>query len=160
MLSGAAISASTLGDGAGGAVMLSAGRLLVEGPDTSITATTGSIQNATASGSGGQITIEADSLEVRQGAPTNKGKDGRGAAGRIELVAGELLATSGASISASSLGPRDDAGGGGDVHIDAGRLTVADGAQITNATYGAGAAGHLLIEVDELRLESGALLQS
>ncbi|HBB34487.1 MAG TPA: filamentous hemagglutinin [Cyanobacteria bacterium UBA8803] len=104
----------------------------------------GTNPGSTSTGSGGNFTITANSVELRgtpAGAPLPNGlfttTIGAGDAGDLTLVTSQLILADGSQISASSAA------------ITARQLLVRDGAQISAATGSAGSAGNLNIKASE-----------
>ncbi|BDA72392.1 filamentous haemagglutinin outer membrane protein [Calothrix sp. PCC 7716] len=88
-------------------------------------------------GRGGNITIEADSLNLRDGAEFQTSTKGQGNAGNVTLNLKDTVSLTSAGIFSSI-----EAGGigkGGDIDINAATLSLTDGAQIVTGTGGASA---------------------
>lgn len=118
-----------------------------------------------ASGTGGDITIEAKLIESagsNTGIITNT--RGTGKAGNIKIDTKELYLNSGAQISSNTLG----IGQGGYINIASKELLTAIGVSSTGnrssgifaQTAGKGSAGGLVIKTDNLRLLNGAQISS
>lgn len=72
--------------------------------------------------------------------------------GRIELQAGGIELTGGATLQANTLGDRD----GGGIAIDGTTLTLAEGATIATNTFGSGAAGDITVTADAIEIAGRA----
>lgn len=162
--SGSRVSANTFGNGSGGAIVIQANRLTVDqGSATSttgITANTGSTTNNNAAGTGGNLNLRVDDLQMVNRGTISTNTYGAGVAGHIDILSNSIHLADAATISAASLGQNPNAGRANDVIIQSDTLTVRDRAQISNSTSGSGAAGRLLITTRALDIASGGLLQS
>jgi large exoprotein involved in heme utilization and adhesion len=193
VLNGANINASAFGSGPGGMIDISADSILVSGvhPEIYTEGITGkssiarsaiSSQAAQYGGNGGSIQINADSLQILDGAQLTTETFGPGNAGTIQVVADNMLisgvnedlknffagtggdpAYAGAGISASSsaaiLGDQTT-GNCGDVRIAAGRLTVQEGGQITSETATLGKGGYIEVTANDVNLYSNAFISA
>nr|WP_236556801.1 S-layer family protein [Calothrix sp. PCC 7507] len=111
---------NTIGNGAGGDLVVSASRLLLEDGARIIT-------QAFGAGVGGNVSVEvADSIQFRGYSSVDPG-----------------LNSSIASITSGS-------GSGGDIQVKTGRLRVQDGATLLTASIGVGTAGNSTINASEL----------
>ena len=164
--SGSRISADTLGNGIGGTIAITADRLVLDGtiaPNgtvSSISANTGSVQNSSATAAGGNVLISAGEVTLRNGATISANAFGTGIAGRITIDGGVVDIGSGSAVSTASFGQVAAAGDANDISIAAREVSLRDTGQVTTATHGAGSAGRLRIESDDLRITTGGLLQS
>ena len=112
---------------------------------------------AAGSGNSGNITINAGSLTVLNGAQIESATFGAGAAGNVNVtVAGDLtlndnntLGVTGISSNsgAQSGAPLPIAGAAGNIVVSANTLHILDGASITSDTYTTGNAGDVTINV-------------
>jgi filamentous hemagglutinin family protein len=86
-------------------------------------------------GNGGNITIEADSFQLRDGSQLTASTSGQGDAGSVKITATDAVSLAGASIlSTVNAGAM---GKGGNIDIDAASLSLTDGAQLATVTLGA-----------------------
>ena len=114
-----------------------------------------------ATGQGGTLTIEADSLRVFDGGEITASSLGTGNGGSIILDVDEIEVTGFSEngdisqIAASS----ETAANAGDIDITANNLTVSDRAQISISNRGTGDAGNLNINAENIFLDTQGSLQ-
>jgi filamentous hemagglutinin family protein len=177
---GGTIEAITVSSGNGGAINVKAELIEAIGelppilvrPNRSPSGFTASVANQRATGRGGEINLETDSLRLLDGAQIAVGTTGFGDAGdlninarTIELIGtGQLQQASGLFASAIV-----ETGDGGDINLATERLTVRDGATISvsnfpsaninpNFTPGQGEAGNLNITARSILLDNQGTL--
>lgn len=147
---GGRISVDTSGQGNAGNLLITASdRILVDGPDTSMTADV----NADATGSGGNLAIVTNRLEITGGGTVGASTLGQGDAGNVLIQAAEAVVVrdrvvDGEDLNFSLLRAQvnsEATGAGGSLQIETGRLLIADGAEVTAGTFGFGDAGILLV---------------
>lgn len=112
-----------------------------------------------ATGNGGQMTIEAESLRITNGARVGVESVGFGNAGELRVRANlvEVAGTS-AKGSPSTLSADTTAAGlGGDLTLETAKLIVRDGGQIATGTLGSRAGGNLNIKASESIELSGSV---
>jgi filamentous hemagglutinin family protein len=141
---GARLSASTFGRGNGGNVVIDVrDRVLFQGSTGQVVSAAFSRVAQTGVGRGGDVQIEAGSLEVRDGAQLLTATEGQGDAGNVRIqVRDRVLFQNGAAFSNVT---QTGIGQGGNVVIVTGNLEVRDGAQLNASTSGTGDAGNVLI---------------
>ena len=115
-------------------------------------------------GSGGQITIDTEILNVLDGARISASTFGEGDGGNIFIRAGDTVAVFGInkfgnnsfirsevspSGSDTPVNPEAIAGMGGDIIIETKKLIVRDGGIISTSTFGLGDAGNLTINASD-----------
>ena len=105
-------------------------------PDVTLNAGEGEL-----GGAGGNISVETETLHLRDGASIFASTDGPSNAGNITIRATgvEVLSTSSLSTRSSS----NATGNGGQIQLDVERLSVRDGGEILAETRGAGNAGNI-----------------
>lgn len=122
-------------------------------------------------GDGGNINIQAGTLNITDGAQINASTIGTGKAGNINIVVGNALTIAGTnefpSISqitsrVGGFSPNNTVlfaeGNGGDITISAGSLAIFDGAIIDTITFGLGNAGNIAFDVrDDFTLTNSAI---
>jgi large exoprotein involved in heme utilization and adhesion len=154
---GAAVSASTLGEGKGGSLQITASDSVeVIGTSADGQSISGLFASSTGSGDAGNLTIDTPRLLVQDGARVTAGTTGSGNGGSLQVTASdsvEVIGTSadGQSISglfAQSQGSQGS-GDAGDLRIDTPRLLVRDGAQVSTSTLGEGKGGSLQITASD-----------
>ncbi len=156
-LSNSEINAGTRGIGNGGDVEIMAGEVVLEGASTLDTAP------GTAKGvKGGNITITADRLQVKEGSVIGTSTSGPGNAGDITIAAVKEVVLTGAlnpdgTLQLSSVqsrvlraGGMESEGNAGNIKIVTERLEIRDGAFISAATTSLGNAGIVDITAKEI----------
>lgn len=193
---GAALIASSLGDGNAGTINLSAGSLTVNagtlttftsgaglggeirlncdnitlnGPFSSISATTFGLNGQLPAGNGGIIDITAGTLRLQNDAGISASTYGDSRGGDINIKANSLVLDTATSqgifpgISASSNpdffgGP--GGGKGGDIKIVAGSLSLQNGMLISTTTSTPGDGGSIIIDAGSVTLNNKSSIQS
>ena len=149
VLDGAAISASTFGEGNAGSVVLSvAERAYFEGsrPD-GFPSNAGSDVGSRARGNSGDVTLTAPVVEVVDGAALSASTFGRGNAGSVIVNASERLLLSGGII--QSQVTDSGVGNAGGINLTTPVLEVLAGGQISASVFGEGRAGQIIITTFE-----------
>jgi filamentous hemagglutinin family protein len=165
---GAQILSNTFGNGDAGNLTVKAKNVELIGtsPNDFPSQLSASVEEE-ATGNGGNLTIETEKLQVRDGAQIAVATAGSGNAGamqvrakEIELIGGseEILTSSGIFASAII-----GTGNGGDLDIATNRLTIKDGATISTSNFasrdssippGQGKAGNIKIDTGSLELDN------
>ncbi len=114
---GGSITTTTRGPGRGGAVDIEADEIVLEGRDSGLFAR--SEGKAPDSGAGGELTVNAGSLMVKEGATISASTSGPGSGGKLSITAADLELRDGASITSESRSDRSDAGRSGEIFIQA-----------------------------------------
>ncbi len=147
---GGRISADTFAQGdAGNLVINASDRVLVDGIDTALTADV----KAEATGTGGNLEIATNRLEITGGGTVGASTFGQGDAGSVLIQAADAVIVrdriqDGKNQNFSRLRAQvngEATGTGGSLQIETGRLLVADGAEVTAGTFGQGDAGILTV---------------
>jgi hypothetical protein len=143
--------------GAGGDVRVEAGgRIVVVGEDASeadVTQISALTSSSSPDGRGGDLTLSAPLIELRDGGQARTTTSGAAQGGSLEVVDTDLLhivgnATVDGVLSGSGLFARvapGASGDGGDLTVAARAVLVEDGGEISTRTLGTGDAGRLLI---------------
>ncbi len=163
-------SLSTSGSGAGGNINLNAQSIRLDGgglvdrffnPTTQISTASGNPTTGGGTAKGGDIVMQAGSLELVNSAQISSATYGAGNAGRIEITASsvrldarvttptQIVANSQRSISL---------GNAGDIIIRTDSLDLWNGATILAASFGAGKAGLLDINAQSVNVLGGAIM--
>jgi filamentous hemagglutinin family protein len=111
-----------------------------------------------ATGNGGNIVIETDSLQVTEGGQISSGTFGVGNAGTLTVTTQNLQVSGGSPFGPSGLFTPvalGATGNGGDLSIETGRLEITDAGQISSGTFGFGDGGDLTIKADEIYVSGG-----
>jgi filamentous hemagglutinin family protein len=120
------------------------------------------------SGKGGDVTLNARRLSVRDGGAIVASTLGAGSGGNVTVTASEsveiagtttegfptAIATASVDLSQASLGLQPASGAAGSLSIATGRLSVRDGAAIGVQSYGTGAAGSINVVADSIVLNT------
>ena len=147
---GARISVDTFGQGNAGNLFINArDRVIVDGIGTFITADV----NADATGTGGNLAIATNRLEITGGGTVGASTFGQGDAGNVLIQATDAAIVRDRILDGENLNfsllraqvNKDATGAGGSLQIETGRLVIADGAEVTAGTFGFGDAGILTV---------------
>ncbi|MGJ3251886.1 MAG: filamentous hemagglutinin N-terminal domain-containing protein [Elainellaceae cyanobacterium] len=162
---GATIAASTTSSAQGGNISLMADSIELVGTSanglipTTIQSESQDIGLSGDLGSGGNVTISAQSLTLREGASISTATSSQGRGGNITIQADRvnIIGASDNGLFASSLrsGPRSfgtRVGTGGDIIIAAQVLNIRDGGIISASTFATGRGGNISIRGDEVRV--------
>ena len=163
LTNGAGISASTLGQGNAGNIVVDADQNLVFNGENSLGLPSGigSLIGIGATGNAGGVTISTDNLTLTNGGQVSATTLGTGNAGLIDITATDIImdgTTSGdirfrSSInSAVDLGAIGNAGG---VTVATDNLTLTNGGEISASTLGTGDAGDITINAMKSTFISG-----
>jgi len=95
-------------------------------------------------GAGGQINLRAGLVNISDGASISASTSGGGNAGNITVNAGQVLLSNGAVIT-SSTSSAPNAGVGGTINISSQSISMSEGAKIDASTSGPGNAGKITI---------------
>ncbi len=144
---GAALTASTLGEGnAGGVKIKATDTVRFDGSVAFSTVEAGAL------GNGSNIEIITDSLELTNGALLNSTTLGEGDAGDVKIIASDTVRFDRGSI-VSAVGT-EAVGDGGNIEITTGSLEMTNGAQLFASSVGEGNAGDIkIIATDTVRLD-------
>jgi filamentous hemagglutinin family protein len=102
-------------------------------------------------GNGGDISIDAGSFLLRDGARLESSTRGRGDAGNVKITATDAVSLAGNASILSTV----EAGGvgkGGNININATTLSLADDARLSSSTFGQGNAGNIDVKAGQLSL--------
>ncbi|MBX2865298.1 MAG: hypothetical protein KTR27_17245, partial [Leptolyngbyaceae cyanobacterium MAG.088] len=143
VLNGAAVSASTFGEGNSGQVAIDAtGDIIVDGERSFIASRV--IRGAV--GNSGGISITTDNLSVLNGAEISAGTFGEGNSGQVAIKAtGDIIVDGELSLIVSPVNP-NAVGNSGGISITTDNLSVLNGAVVSASTNGEGNSGQVVIE--------------
>jgi len=124
------------------------------------------------SGKGGDVTLNARRLIVRDGGAIVASTLGTGQGGNVTVTADEsveivgtttqgfpsVIATASVDLSRILLGLQPASGAAGSLSIATGRFSVRDGAAVSVQSYGAGAAGSINVVADSIALNTKAII--
>lgn len=158
---GAVILTDTLGDGSGGSLKIKGTESLkVQGISAFSPIFSGILADVApgATGNGGNIVIETDSLEITDGGQISSGTFGEGNAGTLKVTSNNIKISGGSVFGPSglftpvALGAR---GNGGNLTIETSSLEITGAGQITSTTFGFGNSGNLTIKADDVYISGG-----
>ncbi|HEY9768871.1 MAG TPA: filamentous hemagglutinin N-terminal domain-containing protein [Coleofasciculaceae cyanobacterium] len=156
---GSAIFAETEGDVAGGLTQIEANQLNIIGtdPDLLLPSSIWSDVYLDATGNGGDVLIETDSLLLEGGGQVNVNTFSFGNAGTLTVNAKDIKVIGGSDGGdfISALSAQADiflTGRGGDILLKTDNLLISDGAQVSIGTFGEGDAGNLTIQAKDINL--------
>jgi filamentous hemagglutinin family protein len=161
LINGGQLGASTFGTGDAGNVVIEArDRVLFDNGDVFSDVVAG------ATGSGGNVEITANALEVTNGAQLSASTSGRGNAGNIVITAQDRVVFSGTSpngefrSAAFSTVDTGAEGAGGNVVINTNSLEVTNRALLSASTFGTGDAGNVVITAGDRVVLDGSSADS
>jgi filamentous hemagglutinin family protein len=152
---GAEIKTNTYGAGNGGNLSIKATEVDIQGRDTLLKNTSQLVSQveSKATGRGGNVTIEAESVRIRDGAAIKLRTLSSGDDGNLFIRATDVVLqgrTSKGSRTDVSANSREDATGkGGAITIEAERVLL-DGATLRAKTYNEGQAGNITVRATEM----------
>ncbi|HHP7232341.1 MAG TPA: filamentous hemagglutinin N-terminal domain-containing protein, partial [Xenococcaceae cyanobacterium] len=158
---GSVILTDTLGNGSGGSLSVkSTESITVTGISAFSPIFSGILADVApeATGSGGNVTIETNSLQISDGGQISSGTFGIGNAGSLTVTSQNIKISGGSFFGPSglftpvALGAR---GNGGDLSIETNSLEIMDAGQISSGTFGFGNGGNLTIKANEIDLSGG-----
>ena len=159
MTNGAIVSASIFGTGNAGNVQIIANQIIVDGTTSDGKFATGIVSQVApmAIGSGGNVTIETDSLTVSNGGTVSASTFGNGKAGTVRVKANTIDVEGGASqgqfISTIASQVLTGKGDGGDVILDVTSLKITGGATVSASTNSNGNAGNVKIKAEQIVID-------
>lgn len=161
---GAQISSSTFNAGNAGDLSIDAQEINVIGTERTVTGLFAAV-NSDATGTGGSLAIQAQTLRVRDGGQVVAGTRGAGNAGLMMIDVQDILLSGFNSFGQSGLFASAivGTGAGGDMQVVGDRLVIEDGAVISASNFpsngdrtdvGQGAAGNIQIDVNDIRVSN------
>ena len=182
VLNGALIGTGTFTSGNGGDIRINVDDIEVSGsaPTGAISALRSSVENATATGRGGDIVVQGDRLRLLDGGQITSSTVGRGSAGDVRVnvrsieLAGvaanapannqQITSFRNSNISAAAVSPTGNnaaiTGSAGSVTVNTDTLQVSNGAALSVSSLGSGNAGNLNIRANSVQLNNGGILQA
>lgn len=148
---GAQITSSTQdGAGRGGNTTIASGSVSISGTGSGIFSESG----AFATGSGGDIQIQANQVNLNTGATISAQSTGTGNAGDIGIVAGDSLVMQSSFITTEA-----EQSDGGNIHIQVGRLVQLTDSRITTSVLGgSGNSGNITIDPQFVILQNSQII--
>jgi filamentous hemagglutinin family protein len=151
---GAEVFASTFGAGKAGDLQIHASESIVISGANNKNAIFARV-NATATGDGGNLTVETRQLIIQNGAQISSSTSSTGNGGNVILTARDSVEISGNSASGLPSGiftqvdDENARGNGGNLTVETRQLRVLDGAQISAGTIGIGRGGDVTVNASE-----------
>ncbi|MBD2536598.1 filamentous hemagglutinin N-terminal domain-containing protein, partial [Nostoc flagelliforme FACHB-838] len=162
---GAQIGAGTFGAGKGGNLSVDAQDVQIIGTSANGQFSSGLFASAEGNltGDAGDLTIETNTLLIKDGAAVSAGTFGAGKGGNLSVDAQDVQiigrSADGEYPSAlSASAQRNSTGDAGDLTIKTNTLLIKDGAGITVQSLGTGTAGNMRLNASSIRLDNNALL--
>ena len=148
------IKTSTFGDNATG----DAGNIIINADNIGMAgdATINSSSELGSQGQGGQVTITADSIEMREAAWIISYTETTRDAGKIDVETDRLTMTDESVVSTTTF----SSGNGGTITIDTDQLSLRNDAIITSGTEGSGNAGDVIINADTITATDNTTISS
>ncbi|MEX0269395.1 filamentous hemagglutinin N-terminal domain-containing protein [Leptolyngbyaceae cyanobacterium UHCC 1019] len=157
---GALVAVSTVGNGNAGSVRVKANAIALDGtsPDGLVPSTINSTATQLASGNGGDITLETETLSVTNGATISAGTAGTGNGGNVRVTANEIALDGTSPDGQNSSGLLSEventgSGRGGDITVQTDSLSVTNGAAVSASTFGNGNAGNIRAIANTITLD-------
>ncbi|MEA3211638.1 MAG: hypothetical protein QOE70_4695 [Chthoniobacter sp.] len=162
---GGSVSVSTRGAAPGGNLGVHSGSVLIEGAGAEVAARSGT-NTIRADGTGGNIHVNTDHLEIAEAGQLTASTFGLAPGGNVRVEADQLFirqqeAGAGTTgISAQTLGI-GRSGPGGQVHLEVNEAALnGAGATVTTSSSGSGSAGAIDFQSGEMALLHGSSIQS
>lgn len=159
LTNGAGISVNTLGQGDAGNIRIAASEITLDGVGPNGEGTPISSQvGQTGIGRGGNVSIQAESLTVKNSAAISAGTFGQGDAGDVQVTATTISLDGAASngVGASGIGSqvgRTGIGQGGNVAVQTNSLSITNGGGISSSTFGRGDAGNVAVTAKTITID-------
>ncbi|MEM9089342.1 MAG: filamentous hemagglutinin N-terminal domain-containing protein [Cyanobacteria bacterium P01_F01_bin.53] len=150
---GSAIAANTAGDGSGGLLNIQAQSITVEGTlaDGTVPSTLLTDVFPTSTGAGGELRLQADTLQVLNGGQIRASTQGPQDAGNLDITAGQVTVsgTSTRGVPSTLESQSTSPGRAGTLSLVADRLTISDRAQI-NTQSQQGSGGNIRLRIGDV----------
>ncbi|WP_017720053.1 two-partner secretion domain-containing protein [Kamptonema formosum] len=150
---GAQVSATSLSDGQGGNLTVTALSVELVGTSADGQYLSGLFTSGEGTGAAGNVRVAAGRLLVRDGARVQTTAFGEGRGGDLTVQASEFVdlagTTAGGDLASGLLSLALGAGNAGNLTLSTGRLTVRNGAQVAASTLGAGRGGTLTVSASD-----------
>jgi len=147
IINGAVISASTLGGGNAGNLIVKAQNITLDGFSSGLFARV----TPGATGAGGNLSLETNSLSITNEATISASTFGGGNAGNLTVKSQNITLDNSSGLFAQV--DRGATGAGGNLAIDTNSLSLTNGAQISASTFGGGNAGNLTVKAQNITLD-------
>ena len=159
---GSVIAANTIGGGNGGKLDITAQSVTIEGISATGTFPSTLLTDVfpEASGSGGELRLQTETLQVLNGGQIRAGTQGSGAAGDLNITADQVTVdgVSSSNIRSTIESQSTSTGAAGSLSLEADQLTISDGAAIsTQSQQGSGGDIYLPLEDVLFLQEEGSI---
>jgi large exoprotein involved in heme utilization and adhesion len=134
---------STYAEGNAGALTLTAPRVTLDSAAQVLSIVRANFGVPNASGNGGAVTVDAQTLSLTAGSTLSTSTFGDGNAGQVLIKNADSVVLAGSTI-ASAVNPTST-GNGGNIDLQTRSLLLTDGGQITANTAGSGRAGDIVV---------------
>jgi len=160
---GAAISVTTFDAGKAGNLIINADLVKAIGISADGLYPTGLFADTNGTGNAGNLTINARSVIVRDGAQVAASTFDAGKAGDLQITA-EFVEVAEKAVNGKSSGlfvtAESGSGDAGNLIINSERLIVRDGARVTASSFGTGAAGNLEVTANSVLIDNEGILRA
>ena len=179
----ARVSADTFGQGKAGNLTVEASYIELIGSEADSTGLFARSFSNSSTGDGGNLKVETNSLEIKDGASVSASTFGQGKAGNLTVeTTNKLLVQDGATVSADTFGlgkggnlivnaqhiqliggeaglfarsfSNSSTGDAGNLKVETNSLEIKDGASVSASTFGQGKGGNLTVNADTLQLKN------
>jgi filamentous hemagglutinin family protein len=152
---GGQISVSTLGQGDGGSLIVTAKNIFIDGGSHTEKGV-GMNADTYASGKAGDINITTNTLEMRGGAQISVSTRAEGQGGSLRINATDQVILSGAAGDGTGLySVALGSGSGGNIEVTSGNLQINNGALVDSSTTGSGRAGNISLTAPWITMANG-----
>ena len=154
LLSGSAITCDVHGTGNGGNINVSADAILLDG-QTDPNSFAGIGARTASSGNAGDVTLNATTLDIRNGMIVSTVSAGAGNAGNSTVFASAITIDGHGATSGIIADTTDGGGNAGNVAVATASLEISNAGRISSATGGIGNGGHMTITATDSILMDG-----
>ncbi len=154
LVSNSVLTNSTYAAGNAGSLTLTAPRVALNSAAKVLSIVRENFGVPNASGNGGQVIVDAQTLSLTGGSTLSTSTLGDGNAGQVLIRNADSVVVAGSTI-ASAVNPTST-GNGGNIDLQTRSLLLTDGGQITANTAGSGRAGDILVNSRDLVTITGA----
>ncbi len=145
--------ASTFGQGNAGRVSVQADNSVDLDQSSSISTVAEPTEINPVVGNGGEISIQAESLSLKNGSRLSTSTAGGGRAGDITLKVSDLVNLDGSNSGLFATTEKNSTGDGGNIFIDPKQVIIRDGAEVNVSSQGSGDAGDIEVIAGSVLLD-------
>jgi filamentous hemagglutinin family protein len=155
---GSVISSHSLADGKGGVVNINTGSLNLDGKEQSDTDFTGIAANSNpnSTAQAGQVKVQANSVNIENGAQMNSSTFGEGDANSVTVTAKNITIDGKGSAFATGIGSNanpDSSGHAGNIVIKSDNISISNGGTINSMTFSSGDAGSVQLDAKTVAID-------